>query len=418
MVTMSNYATYQPSRNALQLRITAAQRDFWAFALWVLVTFVQFKNDELLLYPLALYFAYAIWRDQKQVLPLMARGWVVLLFALWCLISPIWAVEPMGAFKNALYLLLTILICFHVAAVLSARQIMHAVVFATGAIAVLSLYVGLTSGHLNLGVFPQKNTMGKSMVILFAAASATAMDSGSRPFLRLLAAALAILAAFLAAVSESATAVLLLLGVGGVVLLGKIIVSGGPQRASRLSLAFLFISALFFAASVVVPTLQENPVDQVLDKFGKDSTLTGRTLLWDFADEQIAERPFVGVGAEGFWRYNASPTVQMIFEEFHKRPGDAFNFHNSYYEIAVHQGLIGLTLAVVATLWAQGKLVAGAWRLATMPFVFFLAQSVAVLARTVTESDFLRPFVLFHMLFWIGALIVLKEGMHRQNDRS
>ncbi len=76
----------------------------------------------------------------------------------------------------------------------------------------------------------------------------------------------------------------------------------------------------------------------------------------------------------------------------------------------------------VQPLWAQTIIVRGAFRFATMPFIFFLAQSAAVLARTFTESDFLRHFVLFHMLFWIGALIILKEEIRArplsQNQRT
>ena len=131
---MADLATnpYRPSRSQITFRVTPRMLDFWAFTLWVMVTYVVFKNDELLQYPLALYFMFAIWRDQRVVVPLLVRAWVPLVFVCWCLISPIWAVEPVTAFKTALYLLLTLLICYHVAATLTARQILYAVVLATG----------------------------------------------------------------------------------------------------------------------------------------------------------------------------------------------------------------------------------------------------------------------------------------------
>lgn len=408
---MADFAINPPrqSRSTVTLRITAGMRDFWLFTLWVLVTFVQFRGDELLLYPLAIYFVFAIWRDQRLVVPLLARGWVPLVFAGWCLISPIWAVEPFTALKLACYLILTLMICFHAAAVLSARQIMYTVVIATGFVGFLSLFVGLTGGDISRGIFAQKNAMGKSMIILWVAAFAVALDPGSSRGVRLAGLAIAVIAFFLGIMSESATAVLLMLATGALIAFAYFVLMGGINRPSRLGLLFFFCAIVFFLCALILPTFQANPVDMVLDRFGKDSTLTGRTGLWAYAENQIEEAPILGVGAGGFWRYHASPLVQMIHEEYHKGAWDVFNFHNSYYEIWVHQGLIGLIFAVIAIVWAQLIIIRGAFRFATMPFIFFLAQSMAVLARTATESDFLRHFVLFHMLFWIGALIVLKE---------
>lgn len=414
---MAYHATNSVSRggSTLRLRITPARRDFWAFTLWVLVTFIQFPGDELILYPLAFYFTYAIWRDQTKVVPLLARGWVPLMFCAWCLISPIWAVEPVNAFKLSLYLILTMMICYHAAAVLTARQVMHAVVFATGIVGVMSLIWGLAGlAPMNTGVFAQKNTMGKSMVMLWIAAFAMSLDGGTAARLRTLAGILAMIAFFLGVASESATAVLLMIGTGGIIMLGQIVLKGGINRPSRLALSFVLLAFGFFALSFILPTLDVSPVDLVLERFGKDSTLTGRTGLWTYAEEQIAKAPVLGVGAGGFWRYNASPLVQMIFEDYHKDPWQTFNFHNTYYEIAVHQGYIGLGLVVIAIVWTQGVIMRGVLRFATMPYIFFFAQSIAVIARTFTESDFLRHFVLFHMLFWIAALIVLKEEMNKR----
>ncbi|MEL6640304.1 MAG: O-antigen ligase family protein [Pseudomonadota bacterium] len=413
---MADLATnpYRPSRSQFTVRLTPRMLDFWAFTLWVMVTYVVFDNDELLQYPLALYFMFAIWRDQRIVVPLIVRAWIPLVFVSWCLISPIWAVEPVTAFKTALYLLLTMLICYHVAAVLTARKVLYAVVIATGFIGVLCIYVGLTGGEMNRGVFLQKNAMGKSMIVLWTAALAVALDPGSSWRVRVASALTAAMGLFLGFASESATAVLLMLATGSVLVFGSIVLVGGINRPSRLILLFGFIAIVFFCGALILPTFQGNPVDMVLERFGKDSTLTGRTGLWAYADDQIEKAPVLGVGAGGFWRYHASPLVQMIFEEYNKNSRATFNFHNSYYEITVHQGMIGLFFAVTAIVWAQLIIMRGALTLATMPVIFFLAQSVAVLARTFTESDFLRPFVLFHMVFWIGAFLILKEEMRRR----
>ena len=407
------------------VRISPERRDFLTFTTWSAVTFVQFPGDELLLYPLALYYAYTIWRDQGSLAPLINRAWIILLFAVWCLISPLWAVEPVGALKQALYVSLTMMICFQVAASLTPRQVMHAVCLAASIIAVVHLTFAYGLGRGHLGIFPSKNTMGKTMVILWIVTFATFLDPGTRTLYRFLSLAMASIAAWMAMLSNSATAVLLVLASTLLLTSGAVIFRHGLMRASRLAILFLLLGVLTSLAVVILPYQQVDPVDAVLSHFGKDSTLTGRTILWQYAEDQIRERPLLGVGAGGFWNYYESPLVQRIFSEFYKGPRDIFNFHNSFYEIAVHQGLIGLGIAVLALLW--GVFAIGRWVLTegSIPSVYFASHMMVVLVRTMTEADFLRPFVLFHMVFWIGALLAvqtrraqLEDGKTGQDIRS
>lgn len=411
-----SHATYdRPSGFAL--RISPQRRDFLVLSLWLGVTFVQFPGDELLLYPLALYYAYSIWRDQRAILPLIAHCWVVLMFPIWCLLSVAWAEVPIEALKHAIYLFLTLLICFQVAASLTARQMMHAVLLATGVIGVINILYAFGPGDVGRGIFQQKNTMGKNMVVLWIVAFGTMLDPKAGRWVRLAAAGLAGIAAVMAVLSESATAVLLVLASSGVLLAGAVVLRGGLFRASRLCLAFFILAAITGLGSIILPMMTSDPIAFILESFGKDTTLTGRTVLWDYAEEQIAENPVLGVGAGGFWRYHASPLVQKIYFEFYKFPNDVFNFHSSLYEIAVHQGLIGLGLAAVALVWGIVKITRGAVILGTLPMIYFFSHMLVVVVRTLTESDFLKPFVLFHMVFWMGALIAQQELASRAKRR-
>ncbi|MEL6387932.1 MAG: O-antigen ligase family protein [Pseudomonadota bacterium] len=392
------------------LRVTPHQREFVAGTLWILVTFVQFSGDELLLYPLALYFAIRAWQEREAVFGLMARSWPIMLFPIWCLISPIWAVEPMEALKQAIYLSLTMLICYHVVLHLSPRQIMYAVLAATGAIGVLTFVLGVSSGNFAWALFPHKNRMGISMLMLWTVAVATMLDPASQRLIRIIAAGAAVLAAFLVFNSDSATAILLMLATGGICLAGASALLGGFLRPSRIALTCLVLALTAGGGSVGISTFKGDPVGAVLGHFGKDRTLTGRTVLWQYATAQIGERPVLGVGAGGFWRYHASPLVQRIYEEHHRKPRDHFNFHNSYYEIAVHQGLVGLGIVIIAQFWATGWILRGALTLGTMPHIYFFCAASAILVRTFTEADFYKHFIIFHMLFWIGALSAMRAA--------
>ena len=41
--------------------------------------------------------------------------------------------------------------------------------------------------------------------------------------------------------------------------------------------------------------------DFIFDLFGKDQTLTGRTLIWPYVIDDISERPILGWGFHAFW---------------------------------------------------------------------------------------------------------------------
>ncbi len=370
--------------------------------------------DELILYPLALYYAWAVWRDQGKIAPILARSWIIMLFPMWCLISPLWAVVPVTAFKKAVYLTLTMAICYQVAATMSPRRILHGILLATGIIGVINIVYAFGTGDLRTGIFVQKNYMGKYMVVLWVIASAVLLDRGSAWWIRVCASGIAVIAVIMTFLSESATAVMLVAVTGLINICGSLFLIGGLLRAGRIAAICFCLSLVAGAGAIVIPSLQKSPVEAVLNHFGKDTTLTGRTVLWDYAEDQIAKEPWLGVGENGFWRYRSSPLVQKLYEEFHKSPGDNFNFHNSYYEIAVHQGLIGLALAVMALIWGAWQVLRGALVLAGVAQIYFLTQTLTVLARTMTEADFLKPFSLFHMILWIGALSALSQLRSRR----
>ncbi len=408
-----------PARGPV-LRITAKHCDALAMTMWFLVTFIQFPGDELLLYPLALYFAVRAWQRRGEMAWLMARSLPILLLPLWSMISPLWSVEPMIAFKTSVYLMLTMVICYVIVLSLEPRQILYSVLAATGTVAVLNLLYGLGTGQMVPGLFPHKNMLGTNMVILWTVAVAITLDRGAPLRIRSIGLALAALSLFLIFESQSATALVLAAATGGGIIVAALVLLGIWLRPLRLAAICLALAALTALAAWVLADPLGDVIGSVLDALGKDRSLTGRTVLWSYAEDQIREQPLLGVGSGGFWRYEESPLVRKIHEDFYKGSRTTFNFHNSFYEIAVHQGLIGLGMTLLAMVWALGWTLRGALTLGTMPAIFFLCQSAAVTIRIFAEADFYKPFVLFHMLLWIGALAVMRQirGLQREGMRA
>src|SRR3546814_12608248 len=95
-----------------------------------------------------------------------------------------------------------------------------------------------------------------------------------------------------------------------------------------------------------------NPVDLALAALGKERTLTGRSVLWEFALRMIEVRPWLGNGFDAFWNVGDGSTSSYL--QYVIR-AEVKNFHNSYLDIAVQLGAFGLALA-------PGFLLLFAWR--------------------------------------------------------
>jgi exopolysaccharide production protein ExoQ len=390
-----------------RLRITPELRDHALITLWIIVTFRQFPRDELILYPLALYFFWTFVRDFPRLFDLVARSAVLWAFPLWYLLSTTWSPDPGGALRTTLQLVLTFMICYCAVLRLGPRQLMLSVLIGAGWQGVLS-FLADPSGISTRGVFASKNALGTAMVVLWVSALCVLLDRGFRTWIRLVGLAACLLALRMIQVAESATAVLLALAATVIViaLRGR----GLIPAAALAAMTALMCAAIAAGLAFVAVTMTEfDPVGRVLGYFGKDTTLTGRTVLWAYAAEVIAEHPLLGVGHGGFWTpYDGFSTARRIYNEFHKPPYANFSFHSSYYETAVHHGLIGLALLVAATLWCLWRIGLAALLVTGMPAIFFVCISLITLARSFTEVGLMSPFALLFMLFVMGALFTLK----------
>lgn len=410
---------YAPARERGSFRISANQRDHYLVTLWLVITFRQWPYDELILYPLAFYYAWAFVRDFSAIFPLLMRSLILFCFPVWCMLSVLWGAETALIIKSAAQLFLTVMICYCVALRLTRQQVLQSLLLAAGIYGVASLLLPSTGGIEARGVFTSKNSMGLSMVLLLAVALCVAADNQQKTLLRLVAAVLAAIALRLCFQSQSATAVLLGFGVAGIVLIGVLMRGRGVMHPAVLLGLFAVLGAVLVSLAFALALNDVDLVGVVLDKFGKDATLTGRTVLWGYAIEQIREHPLLGVGAGGFWDpYDWTSVSRRIYIDFHKTYSSRFTFHNSYLQVAVHQGLIGAAIATSAFLWAVYQVFASALRAPTMPRVFFVAIATVMMARNMTEPGLTAPFSLNTMVLYIGALMTLRESTAPQTRHA
>jgi exopolysaccharide production protein ExoQ len=165
---------------------------------------------------------------------------------------------------------------------------------------------------------------------------------------------------------------LILIGMDGVIILRAL--SNGAYAALGVGvLAFVIMAnisrlpttwrssvvILTTLSAIVVQATRNIWFDPLFSSFltasGKDSTLTGRTYLWQRAEVLIEQRPWLGQGFQAFWRErNLEP--EAIWDAMFVRNRMGFNFHSSIYELEVNLGYVGLALFGTVILFGAARL--------------------------------------------------------------
>jgi exopolysaccharide production protein ExoQ len=128
-----------------------------------------------------------------------------------------------------------------------------------------------------------------------------------------------------------------------------------------------------------------------------DPTLTGRSIIWDFANYEIARRPLLGWGYQSFWL--VGPDAPSVIEA----PGwvkSMPNAHNGYYDTTLEMGYVGYYLLltfIFATVHAIGRVadrdLAKAW--------LILSLALYVIMYNYLESVWMRGFEFLWVVFVI-----------------
>jgi O-antigen ligase len=315
-------------------------------------------------------------------------------------LSYFWSDVPGQTLRTATQLGMTVLISLYFGSRFSLFDITRAlfVVLALTALASLPLIL-LQAGFayddngVARGIFPHKNVLGGNMVLLLLC-SLLLFAQGWR---RLTTAVIAATSVVLIALSQSSTAIVMTLGL--CVLAPALLTRGAPAPLRLFSYIVGIVTASL--AMWAMAAFNLDPVDIALDALGKERTLTGRSILWDFAAELIEARPWLGNGFDAFWNSGIASTghyVQYVVR------AEVKNFHNSYLDIAVQLGVVGLTVTVVFLLlfaWrALALLRVDNAPIAALP-TFFLCF---ILAYSLSEYALFRQHSLIQLL--LGMLYV------------
>lgn len=335
------------------------------------------------------YFALGVFIFAPQILPAIGRACPLLLLPILCTLSALWAPSSAEAIRKGLSLGLTGIVAVYAARRVSGRHILIAYFIVELIAALLSLTENRSHGSGGWsGIYDQKNYFAVHMFILFIAAMTISLDKDNKIWLRLVALATLPLAAFMIVMSQSGTSIALTL-VASIVMLGYAFVwkpAARIQHARTLIAAVIVIGALL-TGYICIGILQIDVKEEILQALGKDSTLTGRTMLWSIAERQMQDHPLTGLGANGYWRSENSTanTITNIIMGWQKLI--SFSFHNSYLENGVNYGYPGYIATAIVVAWACISAALTWLRNQSVVNSGFLVLALLILLRTFSEID-------------------------------
>ncbi len=273
-------------------------------------------------------------------------AWPALLFPALCLASVAWSPVPQVSLVGAVQLGFTVLLGIFLGLRFRLAGLAGLLLTALGLSVLVSLFnlaalwppAWSWEGGF-LGIYSNKNALGQRCLMLALTLSLFALaDRRHRTlWLAALGGTLALLWLTLSATSI----------VFGVAAVGAfwLWAYGAGSAFGRTRLVMLGGLGVL-AAAVPVVLMGIDPVAELFAAFGKDNTLTGRTVLWQVALERAAEHPLRGLGYLAYW---SAPEYAQETRLLTAAYGSGVSaFHNVGLEMLVALGPLGpVTLAAL-----------------------------------------------------------------------
>jgi len=333
--------------------------------------------------------------NYRQVLGNYPRYLWIFAFGILTVLSSFWS-EAASVTMRASIQYMTHIVCALIAMrVISIRTLTRGALIGIAVVLLYSLLFGI---YLFDGAFSSKNQLGfyASLGVIFAAGSVLVLKQ--RGIWLPIAGVTGLLSAYSLIASQSATSTITTAAV--VALIIGFIPIGMLSPANR-KMTFFVLGGL--GALLVVASLQFGLLDAILGVFGKDSTLTGRTYLWQQGIEAAKQTPILGVGYQGFWVAGFAD-AERLWNDFFITGRTGFHFHNTYIETVVENGIVGMVLlGMVLYGTLLGHLRSVLMRKSDPQGVILFAICALFVVRSFVEIDIIFPYQIGSFLLYFAA---------------
>ncbi|MDY6902824.1 MAG: O-antigen ligase [Cyanobacteriota bacterium] len=343
---------------------------------------------------------------------------------LWILIgtvcaSVIWSDLPMVTLERILPLLRVTIFGIYFAARFTIKEQLHLLAWAFGLAALLSLIVcvlvpsygvvgvGLIVGQEELvhsgawrGIYNHKTFLGSimslgSLIILFCGLDKLQYR---HPWM--------ILSAFLVSsfVLLRSTTIAALV----VFIISLFLVLFFQLERKKFGLFITLFLGFILVGSLVVGVIASN-ADAIFNSFGRDATISGRTLIWPLLINKIQERPWLGYGYDTFWKGGWEGEVADIWRALIAgfEPPHA---HNGFLEICLDIGFLGLTIFVIWFIFSFLRSLVWLHKNPTIEGIAPIILLIHILLLSLTESYLMRG-----NIYWL-IYVTMTLSMYRNTQ--
>ncbi len=402
-------AFVEPGRNFVFATIAIAVSVF-VFAYSIIYGFVSILLFYSLWLPLTLL-------NYRKVLGNYSRFYWVFAFALLACMSFAWSAAPSVTLRGGIQYVTTIVCALIASRIVDTRTFVSGVSIGVALVLIYSLAFGqfqydeLDGTYNFAGAFSSKNQLGffASLGIYFAFSSFVILHTSK--VWRVASLMFGLLAAYCLVVSSSATSI-----VATIATLAISLSLGAALMFSPKNRKIFFAAGVMLLLAAAAIAIKAGAVELLLGAFGKDTTLTGRTYLWQEGLKAYQASPAFGMGYQAYWVQGFSE-AERLWDEFYIDGRSGFHFHNTYIEVLVELGYSGLVLISLLI----GAVILGNLRLLliesyTPQAHLMFGVAVLLLIRSFFEIDFIQPYTIgsFLLYYSAGQLAIPQHVTRRQ----
>lgn len=345
-------------------------------------------------------------RRPKQAFFSVVENAPLFLIPALALISTAWSQYPEATFYGSLQFIVTTAIAIWLGTLVPRRTFIASLMLALTVINIIGLIIDGGASFRDdtplIGEFGSKNQLAYHALMQLMAAIIVIWDRRQALIMRLVSVVSVLLAIVCLIQAQSTGAI-----VFGTPTILLCLFLPFVSRFSAMTRAIGVIALLATAAVAIIAVMGfVDDFGAVLDAVGKDSTLTGRSYLWQRAHEFINQAPLLGVGYEAFWRVG-NPPAEDLWAASLVESGAGFNFHNIYLHIGVDLGYIGMGLVILTMAWLALRLCKAIIICPNLPVVFATATFASIFTTSFIEATFLGQFMIQQIL--LGVIWVYSD---------
>lgn len=283
----------------------------------------------------------------NSILRIVRKEKLLSIFILLCVISFSWSDYSLISFKRSFQLLVTFITILNIVILVDERKHLKLLIFPAIIYLIVNYFSGLfipaaidPSFGTWRGIELHKNLLGYSALMISIIALWLIVKNGFG-FRKLCGLILLIFSTGLIILSFSTTNIFAVFSILLLYLLLKI-----TSIFNRLGIKiFIFILSLFviLAFAIIFSIYSKEVLSEIPALFGKDTSLTGRDVIWIYIWNEILKRPLLGYGYGTYW-IMGTHIIDLFSSFVGWRVNEA---HNGFLEIALQLGIVGFAIFIL-----------------------------------------------------------------------